>query len=467
MPGTRTMPMHTRLFISSAHLVRAAGSIACASLLIGCAGGVGTPDPADVSGRYILSISDADMPATAIFDGRLAPRTDTNGPTLGDSVTVIGLPLVSKTDPQYLTPFAQLAGVSNSVIGPPNAVAVTRDGTRAYVVESRGAAPAGATMMSELPAGRILTAIDLTNPMTPLVLGTADVGDSPIGVDVHPSGDLVAVITAQPRQQLVLVPTTPAGLGEPLGWPLLGVDNDETVQGTSVQWHPGGEILAVTLPGRNEVAFYRVTRDADGSLGVSPWGDAVRVGRFPISGRFTPDGKHFVVAEMQWDMNNEMAMVQSTPGTLSVISVDSLLAPADRNPQHRLVGSSPVGVNPEGLAISPDGRFVATSNFQRTFMPDDDARVTREGSISFLSLSEGSGELTPIGEYPIPGMPGGLSFDAAGRYLVVTRFRSFDPNDMDGALTFFQVHTGDSPSLQRADFSVGVGKGPHGVLIIR
>lgn len=452
------------LFRRAALIASAAG---CATLL-GCAGG--KPDPADVTGRYVLTLSDADMPATAIYDGRLAPQTNSDGSTAQDTVTVIGLPLASKSDPQYLTPFAQLSGVSNSVIGPPNAVAVTRDGTRAYVVESRGPAPAGATTMSELPSGRLVTAIDLRDPMNPVVLGTADVGDSPIGVDVSPSGELIAVVTAQPRQQFVLVPTTATGLGEPLGWPLIGLDNDEAVQATSIQWHPAGNLVAVTMPARNQVAFYKVAKDSDGALGVSPWGAPVTVGRFPYSGRFTPNGKFFITTDMQWDMNVENSFVQSPPGSLSVIQVDAAEPKEGESPQHRVVGTAPVGVNPESLAISPDGRLVVTSNFQRTFMPDNsggDPTQTREGSISLLSLSEGSGELTPIGEYPIPGMPAGLSFDAEGRYVVVTRFRSFDPNDMDGALSFFKVRRGNPASLERANFTVGVGKGPHGVLIIR
>ncbi|MGE3108692.1 MAG: lactonase family protein [Phycisphaerales bacterium] len=435
-------------------------------LLVGCAS---KPDPADVTGRYILAVSDADMPATAMFDGRLVTAESVGGSGgegggAQDSVTIIGLPLVSKADPKYDTPFAQLMGVSNSVIGPPFAVAVTRDGNRAYVVESRGPAPAGATMMSELPMGRTLSAIDLSNPMSPALLATADVGDGPVGVDVSPDGSLVVVVTAQPRQQIAMVTATPQGLGAPLGYPLLGFDNDETARATSVQWHPSGGLIALTLPGRDVVAFYRVSRDADGAIEISTWGDPVTVGRYPHCGRFTPDGRFFITTNLHWEADNSEALVQSAPGSVSVVEVDSLLTPADRTPSHRLVGSFPVGVNPEGIAISPDGRYLAVSNYQRTMLPTDDPRVTREGSISFLSISGGSGELTSIGEYPIPGMPAGLSFDAQGKFLVVTRFRSFDPSDMDGALAFFKVRPG---SLERAAFTVGVGKGPHGVLIIR
>jgi len=460
--GKTCMAIHgsSRALLASALLV-AAGT------LVGCSGGM---EPSDVTGRYILSISDADMPATAIFDGYLSPDAGTSAAGQ-DSLTTIALPIADKKDQEYVTPYAQILGVSNSVIGPPQAVAVTRDGTRAYVVESRGPAPVGATTTDDLPIGRKVTAINLSDPMKPVVMGTVDVGNEPLGVDVDPSGEVVAVVTSQARQQIVLIPANSGGMGEPLGFPIMGLDTDENVTATSVQWHPSGQFIAVTLAGRNQVAFFKFTRDPDGSMSLAPWGAAVTVGRFPYSGRFTPDGKYYIATDMEWDMNVERSFIQSPIGHLSVVRFDAAGTPGSAGTPvsvaHELVSTAPVGVNPEGLAISPDGELVVTSNFQRTFLPADDARVTREGSLSLLKLNPRTGELTLVGEYPIKGMPAGLSFDARGGFVVVTQFRSFDARVSDGMLVFWKVRGGGSPSLERASFTVGVGKGPHGVLIIR
>lgn len=438
--------------------------------LVGCGGGM---EPSDVSGRYILSISDADMPATAIFNGDLSPGAGTDAAGR-DSLTTIMLPIVDKKDKEYVTPYAQIFGVSNSVIGPPQAVAVTRDGTRAYVIESRGPAPAGATLTDDLPIGSKLTAINLSDPMKPVVMGTVDVGTEPMGVDVDPSGEVVAVVTNQARQQIVLVSANSGGMGEPQRFPIMGLDTDENLVASSIQWHPSGKYLAVTLPARNQVVFYKFTRDPDGSMSLAPWGAPVTVGRFPYSGRFTPDGRFYIAADMEWDMDVERSFIQSPAGHLSVVrfvaagsSDNSRIATEHEPAVHELVSTAPVGVNPEGLAISPDGDLVVTSNFQRTFLPADDKRVTRDGSLSLLKLNTETGELTPVGEHPIQGMPAGLSFDARGGFVVVTQFRSFDTKAVDGMLVFWKVRGGGSPSLERAKFTVGVGKGPHGVLIIR
>jgi DNA-binding beta-propeller fold protein YncE len=444
-------------------------------LLVGCqsgggggggGGGGSVIRPGDVSGRYIVSISDADMPATALVDNQLGARD----PKIVDSLTVISLPIRAPE-----TPWAQI-NVSNSVIGPPNALSVSRDGKIAVVIESKGPAPAGATTTAQLPKGEKLSGVDMSDPVHPAVFATATIGDNPTAVDIHPSGDLVVAVCGTPREQINIIPliktkgARPA-FGEPLGWPLVGLDDDEAVP-SCVAWHPSGDFLAVTIPSRNQVMFYRFTKDAnDGTLGLLPWGSPVAVGKYPYSGKFTPDGRFFITTEMQWGNDVPGFMIESPQGKLSVIRFDAGPAgapTAQTHPEHQVVSSVSVGVNPEGLAISPDGSLVVTANLQRSFLPENDARVTRGGSISLLSLNKSTGLLTPAGEYPMKGMPVGLSFDAQGRFVVCTQFRSFDPRAIDGELAFWRVNRKSAaPSLEDAMFVVGVGKGPHGVLIIR
>src|SRR5688500_658711 len=106
-------------------------------LLAACGGGsraAPPPPPGDGTGRYIVPTSDRDMRAPALARGRLGERD----PGAQDTLTVLALPIREPS-----TPWSQI-NVSNSVIGPPNALAVSRDGNTAFIVESRGPAPAGA-----------------------------------------------------------------------------------------------------------------------------------------------------------------------------------------------------------------------------------------------------------------------------------------------------------------------------------
>jgi hypothetical protein len=81
-------------------------------------------------------------------------------------------------------------------------------------------------------------------------------------VDVHPTGELLAVTTASPSQEIVLVPINDGHFGQPMPFSLeaLGVMPDAALPGHGMavgyaEWHPTGRSLAVTLHMRDEVAF--------------------------------------------------------------------------------------------------------------------------------------------------------------------------------------------------------------------
>lgn len=433
-------------------------ALAGLAVLTGCqgAGGGGGSGPGDVSGRYILALCDADMVATAIVDRQLGPRTGER-----DMVTIIGLPIADGSDPKYQTPYAQI-GVSNSVMGPPQAVAVSLDGRWAYVIENQGPAPEGATTIDELPNGNKLTRIDLAIPSAPVEAGIITVGTNPMAVDVSPDGRYLCVVTQEPRNQVQIIEVSEGGLGEPVSYPLMGLDNDETTVPTCVSWHPSGDFLAITVPSVNQVVFYRVVREPNG-IALQEWGAPVVVGKYPYSGKFTPDGRFYITTDMQWGSDVAGVFVEAPQGQLSVVRFES----RGESPVHEVVSACPVGINPEGLALSPDGTLVVTANLLRSFLPNEDPRMTPGGSLSLLQLNKSTGQLTHVAEYGIRSMPVGLSFDAKGNFVVVTQFRSFNPDAVTGELAFFKVHRGPTPSLEQADFYVGVGTGPHGVLIVR
>lgn len=474
--------MPSRFPLRSPFAILSVAGIA-ATIISGC-GSAGGSSPGDVSGRYILALCDADMPASAMVDRQLGPRSSDEK----DMLTIIGLPIADGKNDQYQTPFAQL-NVSNSVMGPPQGVAVSADGRWAYVVETMGPAPEGATSLNELPEGNKVTRVDLNVPTQPLEAGTVSVGQHPMAVDISPDGGYLAVVSREKRQQIQIIPVSEGGMGEPQPFPLMGLDDDENTEPSCVSWHPSGNFIAVTIPKQNLVAFYRVSKEA-GAIKVETWGAPVAVGKYPLSGKFTPDGRFYITTDMQWGSDVPGEFVEPPQGQLSVVKFDTM-PHGGSDPQHEVVAACPVGINPEGLAISPDGSMVVTANLVRSFLPNDDPRQTR-GSISLLTFDRGTGQLTPIQEYSIKSMPLGLAFDAKGRFVVVTQFRSFDPKVTSGELAFFRVYDkGDrlpenhetpddpmspgqsgekrtsGPGLVQTDFFVGVGKGPHGILIVR
>ncbi|HYE03281.1 MAG TPA: hypothetical protein VD963_08595, partial [Phycisphaerales bacterium] len=387
-------------------------------------------DPAQVAGRYILSLGDADMNATSFVTGELGPID----PEVGDHLTILPLPIARPPSPEaerWQSGYAQVPA-SNSAMGAPMQIAVSADGTRAFVTETYGPAPQGALKLDDLPPGRTLTVIDLSDPAMPRVVETVDLVVQPASISLHPAGDLLAVATKSPNEQIVLVPVAAGGddqpAGQPMAWPLVGLDDSEAAASTAV-WSPSGDVLAVTLPQRDEVMFYEFRREAplaEGGvgMGLAPIGGPVRVGKFPFSGLWTPDGNHFITTDLQWGPDVENFIVAASEGTLSVIRVarpagddsgadgeggsDGMFQPV--GPAHEVVSTVTVGVNPEGLAISPDGRYVVTANLRHSFLPEEDERLTRGGSVSLLRLDR-DGRLEPVGEYDLDGMPEGIAFD--------------------------------------------------------
>lgn len=407
----------------------------------------GPAQPGDVSGSLVLALGDADLPADAPSQTLLADRAA----DARDALTVVSLPIR-----EPVTPSTQI-DVSNSAIGSPACVTVSPDRRFAYVLESRGAGGEGsARPISSLPVGENLTTIDISSPMSPTSRGTTFVGTDPQAVAVNPSGDLLAIVTTNPRNQLVMVPLSDGVPGSPASWPLIGLDDDEAVA-SCVAWHPGGRALAITLPNRDEVIFYAFSRDADGALAIAAWGGPVHVGHTPIFGAFTPDGRHFVTVNA-----NRPAGDMSSPagaGGLSVISVSGNLDSLDdAATSHTLVGSATTAVGPVGAAISPDGTLVACGNAQASTGPG--------GSVSLFWLGR-DGELVPRGEYPVGAVPAGVAFDPAGRFVLVSQYRSLDPAAADGEVSFWKVTGGSSPKLEQQDFFLGIGSGPHGVLIVQ
>lgn len=430
------------------------------------------PSPGQITGRYVAVICDADMGAEGFYDGNLhRPREGAV-----DMLSIIGLPIrpaPSMGAGSWQTDYAQIA-VSNSVMGPPVGLAISPDGTQAFVVETHRPAPIGAQRVSDLPAGDRVTSIDVSDPMNPRDPMHVEVGTMPMSVDVHPLGDVLAVTTRRPGQQLVLVPVANRVMGQARGWSLLGID-DKNALASSVQWSPSGRYLAITLPERNQVVFYEYSRTAhNGQGGLAPWGQPVQTGPYPHHGQWTADGRHFVVSEMHWAGGFDGVLASTGQGSLSVIRVSDVPTAVqpdgsiDSTMAHTVVSRAAVGISPGGLAISPDDRWVVTSNMRHSGSYGGTSMV-QGGSVSLLSLSA-AGVLSQHGEYALDALPQGIAFDRDGRHVLVTQFQSLDPQAVDGEMTFFRLNTGGNgraPKLiQGAEF-IGVGVGPHGVIVVR
>lgn len=412
------------------------------------------------NGRALLIASDADMVATAYGDGNLDRVTGVE-----DTLTVINLPL-NQQQPQV----DQLQ-VSNSVMSWPQIIATSPDGTKAYIVEARGRPADGIQELAsieEMPEGQRLTVVDISNPAKPQVIESVDVGRNPEHISISPNGRFLAVNIEEKGQELLIVQLQPDGkLGKHFYFPVPSIDEGEDNQ--TVVWHPSGEFLAINQNSDTQVGFYQVQTDAKNQVTVKPYGEAIEVGNHLSNGRFSADGKFFLVPDLKWRTWGNFRQgnfLMNPKGEMVAIRFE----PSKEKPPE-IVSRAEVGLSPEGFALSPDNSLIATVNMRRTYLPFNFPPVWRGkpySSLSLVQFDKSSGKLTTLQEYGFEGLlPEQASFDADGKSLAVVIYNYREQSPTTGAVEFWNVVGGNKPSLERTGFKIDVVRGAHDITLVR
>lgn len=402
--------------------------------LTGCAGGGGggarsdeaaarPASPSDVRGSSLLSLGDPG-------NGR-------------STLTVVSLPIR-----EPVTPSSQVEVMADS-LGPPGSIAVSPDGRLAFVAQAGN-------------AGDTVAIVDLRAAAAPRVVQESFVGQSPRGVAINPAGDLLAITTRQPGAPLVMLPiasNSPTPAGEALAWPFSRL-SDESAEASSVQWHPSGRMLAITLPATDQVAFFAVDRGDDGAIEVALAAPPTLVGPSPIQATFAHDGRVLVCLCANRDASGS---VPASSGQLCAVAVPELPRRWEKKgellgPSPKVIGRATLPPGPVGIAVSPNGREVAAACTSGA-----DGTPGRGGGMSVFTLDR-SGEMTLKAQTSLGAVPAGVAFDTSGQFVLVSQFGSLDPEAAAGEVSFWRV---GASALTQQDFFIGIGSGPHSSLIVR
>jgi DNA-binding beta-propeller fold protein YncE len=410
-------------------------------------------------GRYLLALSDVDMVATAYEDGNLGAAV----PNTQDTLAIAKLPLSNNAKPDATVT------ASNSVYSPPAVMDVTPNGQLAMVVETWQARSPQATKLSDLTQGHKLRAFDLTNPDRPRPVSEIEIPKQSQAIQINPSGDLAVVAGFDLANGLTFVPIRNNRLGTPQSFqfPELTPRPDLPLDGAMfVQWHPSGRYVAVNFNVRSQVIFYEVLRAADGNVsGLKQWGNIVRVNKFPMLGRFTPDGRYYITSDLQWGPDVP-GFFNVNQGLLTTIRVAAPDAPADKV-QHFTVAVAEGGLASETIAISPDGRFLVASSMRNTGKLKSDPVYNPEASLGLYQINPQTGVLTKMGEWMYEAtLPQGLAFDTSGNFIFVG-VNAYNDNPMQGGVEVWQLRRGDKASLERTTTIIRLPRGVHTLSLIR
>jgi DNA-binding beta-propeller fold protein YncE len=327
-----------------------------------------------VHAQLVVSANDGKM---KLIDGVNTPVP--NAPP--DTVTVIDM---GGASPRIVGEVKAPA----SVIGPPSSVAVAPDESIALVTASTKLDPADG---SKTAYDNVLTVIDLQSS-PPRTIATLRAGTGASGVAINRAGTLALV--ANRFEGTLSVFTVRGKTVTPAG----------TVNLQAPDSQPSG--VAFTRDGRMAL----VTRNNDSVISLLTIdGDKVSYAKRDIAANLKPYGIDVTAA-------GDVAVVASigvgASGGADTLSVIDLTLDPPRVVEHATVG--PLA---EGLAVSPDGRYVAVTVINGTNSPKASPLFKDFGLVRIFSLEKT--RLTPVAEAKTGRWCQGVAWNRTARTVLV------------------------------------------------
>jgi DNA-binding beta-propeller fold protein YncE len=285
--------------------------------------------------------------------------------------------------------------LKNSIVGPPVNLAIDPTNSIALVADSIDVTKDGEKLKMG-PDNKVYV-IDLkANP--PKLADTIVVGKQPSGLSINSAGNL-ALVTNRIDKTVTLLSIK--------GTDVKVVD---TVDLGGIVSHavftPDGKRALVTKFNDHKVSLL----DVNGEKITYNKLD-LPTGQWPYNVAVAPNGKIALTADN--------GGAGSSDGSVDTVSVVDL----ELNPP-RIIDRVVVGDGPEGLAISPKGD-VAVAVILAGTNSDKSAYFHKpNGTISVLRIT--GKKVTKVGDVPVGGLPEGVAFTPDGKYLYVGNYQDQD-----------------------------------------
>lgn len=291
--------------------------------------------------------------------------------------------------------------VANSVVGPPSNVAVTPKEDLVLVASAMKIDPADPT--KTVPDDKV-TVIDVTplkpgffkklvsrETPTPKIIATLQAGMGAAGVAINKAGNLALVAN---RAEGTVSVFTIAGMSvTPAGKVTVGGEKSGP---SAVAFMPDGKSAFVTLDADNKIVILSV----DGTK-VEPTKRVLAAGLRPYGFDIASKGEVAVVANI--------GVGSGDADTISLI--DLKLDPP------RVVNTYTVGQTPEGIKMSPDGKYVAVTVMNGSNKAPDSPFYNANGLLQVWTRN--GTQLSKAGELPIGKWCQGIAWASNSRSLLV------------------------------------------------
>jgi hypothetical protein len=221
-----------------------------------------------------------------------------------------------------------------SMIGPPTSVAIARDGSFALVTAAQRLNAAG-----ELELNDTLSVIDLSNPKAPKLLQTIEAGPGASGVTINRAGTLALV--ASTGDDMISVFSISGKHLTAAGKVQLPAKS----RPTDVDFAPSGKTAIAVAQGSGQLVGLSISGNA-----VTIDGTAIRTGMQPYGVAYSPDGRFAYNTNLGGRVQPADAPKTPGPRIGTVTAVDL---------KTQAVTSIDVGLTPEHLTLSADGKYMA------------------------------------------------------------------------------------------------------------
>jgi len=286
--------------------------------------------------------------------------------------------------------------LENSVVGPPTNLAITPDGKLALVANSVDVVKDGDNLKN-VPDNKLFV-IDLT-ASPPAVIATVQTGKQPSGMAINRAGNLALV--ANRADNSVSVLSISGKTVAVVGTVAVAPADAPSQQASAVAIAPDGKHALVAKALANKVALL----DIDGTT-VTYKGYDMITGVFPYNVQITADGKLSLV-----NNNGNAGVADGQVSPLAVI--DMTLDPP------RVVDQVGVGDAPEGLAVSPTGGYAVSllTNGSGGSAPKN-AFFRHDHAVAVLLKTDGK-KVRKLGETEVGALAEGIAFSPDGRFLYI------------------------------------------------
>jgi DNA-binding beta-propeller fold protein YncE len=297
-----------------------------------------------------------------------------------DTVTVLDL----KVSPPRVLAEIPAPG---SVVGPPFSVALTPDESLALVGSSSKIDPSDPT--KTVPDTRI-SVIDL-KASPPAVIATLEAGKGAAGISVNRQGTLALV--ANRSEGTVSVFSISGKTVTPVGKVTIADEKSATAHAAIT---PDGKMALVTRDGDHKISVLKI----DGT-NVEYTKRDINAGLRPYGIDVSSKGDFAAVANI--------GVGQGDADTVSLIDV--------RATPPRVVETVSVGQTPEGIKVSPDGRYVAVVVMNGSNKAKESPFYADNGKLVILRAA--NMKLTKVAEAPIGHWSQGAAFSPDGKTILV------------------------------------------------